>query len=118
VKKGESVESTDEVTIEANEYEKYLTKAYKQEDFPKPRNVLGIAKKLPVPEMEKLMLTHIVINDDDLRQLASGRARAVKNYMLGSEKIEQDRIFLVKPESLQPEEKENLKNSRVDFTLQ
>lgn len=117
VKKGESVESTDEVTIEANEYEKYLTKAYKQEDFPKPRNVLGIAKKLPVPEMEKLMLTHIVINDDDLRQLASGRARAVKNYILGSEKIEQDRIFLVKPESLQPEEKENLKNSRVDFTL-
>jgi hypothetical protein len=42
----------------------------------------------------------------------------VKNYILASEKIAQERIFLVKPESLEPEEKEGLKKSRIDFSLQ
>ena len=42
--------------IEPAEYAKYLKLAYKEEKFPKPRNVIGMAKDLPVPEMEKLML--------------------------------------------------------------
>ena len=67
--------------------------------------------------MEKLLLASIQINDDDMRQLASQRARAIKDVILRSRKIEQERIFLVEPKSLQPEPKDKLKKSRVDFSL-
>jgi hypothetical protein len=117
IKKGMPAVPVDEVKIEQNEYPNYLKKAYKEEKFPKPRNFIGMAKDLPVPEMEKLMLTHIEIKNDDLRLLASQRAQKVKDYLLRSNKIEQERIFLVEPKSLQPEKKEKLKDSRTDFKL-
>ena len=107
----------DDVKIEKDEYSKYLKMAYKAEKFPKPRNIIGMAKDLPVPEMEKLMLTHTEVKDDDLRLLASQRALAVKDYLLKSKQVEPERIFLVEPKSLQPEKKEKLKDSRVDFRL-
>jgi uncharacterized protein involved in outer membrane biogenesis len=117
VKKGDKALQLDEIIIEPEEYEKYLSRAYKEETFPKPRNFLGIAKKLPAPEMEKLIFTYIQISDDDLRLLASKRALTVKEYFSKSEQIDPGRIFLVEPESLLPEKEEGLKKSRVDFTL-
>ena len=117
VKSGMSAVPVDEVKIEQNEYPKYLKLAYKAEKFPKPRNIIGMAKDLPVPEMEKLMLTHLEIKDDDLRLLASQRALNVKDYILKSKQVEPERIFLVEPKSLQPEKKEKLRDSRVDFRL-
>ena len=117
VKKGQPPVSVDKVTIEKEEYAKYLKMAYKEEKFPKPRTILGFAKDLPVPEMEKLMLTHIEVKDDDLRQLASQRALDVKDYIFKTGQVTADRLFLVEPKSLEPEKKEKLKNSRVDFRL-
>jgi hypothetical protein len=117
VKSGIVAGSVDDVKIEKDEYPKYLKMAYKAEKFPKPRNIIGIAKDLPVPEMEKLMFAHIEVKDDDLRMLASQRALAVKDYILKSKQVEPERIFLVEPKSLQPEKKEKLKDSRVDFRL-
>lgn len=107
----------DETVVEPEEYETYLEKAYREESFPKPRNALGMAKELPAPEMEKLILTYIVITDDDLRLLATDRSLKVKDYILQSGEIDPKRIFLTEPESLQPEENEKLRNSRVDFKL-
>jgi hypothetical protein len=115
--KGEQTISVDEVVVGKDEYPKYLKKAYKAEKFPKPRNILGFAKSLPVPEMEKLMLTNIRVKDDDLRALASRRAMAVKDYILKSKQVEPERVFLVEPKSLSPEKKEKLSDSRVDFRL-
>jgi hypothetical protein len=117
LKKGLPAVPVDEIKVEQNEYPKYLKMAYKEEKFPKPRNIIGIAKDLPIPEMEKLMLTHIEVSDDDLRQLASQRGLKVKEYILKSGQIEPERVFLVEPKSLQPEKKEKLKDSRVDFKL-
>ncbi len=117
LKKGKEAPSVDEITVEDAEYPKYLKAAYKEEKFPKPRNIIGMAKSLPVPEMEKLMLTHIVVSDDDLKRLASERALKVKEYILRSQKVEQERIFLAEPKTLQPEKKEKVKDSRVDFAL-
>jgi hypothetical protein len=117
VKKGTPSVPLDEITVDPTEYEEFLWKAYKAEDFPKPRNVLGMTKKLPVPEMEKLILTHIVITEDDLRLLASGRELAVKDYIIGSQQVEADRLFTVRPESISPEKKEGLKDSRVVFAI-
>jgi len=107
----------DEVKIEAAEYAKYLKMAYKQEKFPKPTYILGIEKDLPVPEMEKLMLTHIVVGENELRTLASQRALKVKEAILKSGEVESERVFIVEPKSLAPEKKEKLKESRVELKL-
>jgi uncharacterized protein involved in outer membrane biogenesis len=117
IKKGGAAIPVDEVKIEPSEYEKYLKMAYKEEKFPKPRNILGIAKNLPVPEMEKLMLTHIEVKDSDLRTLASQRAMQVKDAILKSGQVDPERIFIVEAKSLAPEKKEKLKASRVDFKI-
>ena len=79
--------------------------------------MVGLLKKLPVPEMEKLMLTNTKITDDDLRALAQQRASNVKDLIIKSGQVTADRLFIVEPKSLTPEKKENLKNSRVDFDL-
>jgi uncharacterized protein involved in outer membrane biogenesis len=117
VKKGEPAVPVDQVKIEPKEYEKYLKMAYKEEKFPKPRNILGMAKDLPVPEMEKLILTHIEVKESDLRSLASQRAMSVKDAIIKTGKVEPERIFILEPKSLAPEKKEKLKDSRVDFKL-
>jgi hypothetical protein len=116
-RKGGEVIPLDEVDIAREEYERYLALAYKEEKFPKPKNVLGMEKKLPVDEMEKLMRANISISEADLRGLASERAAAVQRHILGSGRVEPGRIFLVAPRAGAPEEKKGVKNSRVDFTL-
>jgi hypothetical protein len=117
LKQGQTSISVDGLNIEPAEYEQYLKLAYKAETFPKPRNLLGFAKDLPVPEMEKLMLTHIQIKDDDLRLLASQRAMKVKDAILQSGKVEPERLFIVEPKSLAPQKPDTLRQSRVDFRI-
>lgn len=117
IKKGQMAIPIDDVKIEPQEYAKYLKLAYKEEKFPKPKNILGIPKDLPPPEMEKLILTHIVITESDLRTLASQRALRVKDAILKSGKVEPERIFIIEPKTLGPERKEKLKDSRVDIKI-
>ena len=117
VKKGAAAPPVDEVVVAPEEYEKYLTLAYGAERFPKPRNFIGMAKSLPVAEMEKLMLTHIDAGDEELRQLASRRANAVKDALLQAGKVEAERLFIVEPKGLTPEKKDKVKDSRVDFKI-
>jgi hypothetical protein len=107
----------EEVQIHPEEYDEYLKMAYDKEEFPKPRDERGNIKKLPPSEMEKLMLTHIAVDDDQLRQLAYQRASEVKDYILSSGKVEPKRIFLSEPKSLAPKRIEELRDSRVDLNL-
>lgn len=107
----------DEIEIETKEYDRYLTRAYNSEKFPKPRNLIGLTKSIPSSEMEKLMLTHIIVKDEDLRNLAVDRARNITDALLKSQNIPAERVFVTEPKSLTPEEKKNVKNSRVDFRL-
>src|SRR5208337_3227568 len=100
VKKGETPPPLDQVTIEKGEYDKYLKMAYRDEKFPKPRNLIGLAKDLPPSEMEKLMITHIVITDDDLRGLAALRAAQVRDIILKQGRVEGERVFMAEPKSL------------------
>jgi uncharacterized protein involved in outer membrane biogenesis len=117
VKKGSPAVPVDEVIVAPEEYEKYLTLAYRAEPFPKPRNFIGMVKGLPVPEMEKLMLTNIEAGDEELRQLASQRANAVKDALLQPGKVEAERVFIVEPKGLTPEKKDKVKDSRVEFKI-
>lgn len=117
VKKGAAAPPLDNVVVDAKEYPEYLKRAYREEKFPKPRNIIGMVKDIPVPEMEKLMYTHLQVTDDDLRLLAQKRARAVKDYLIASKQVEPERVFLVEPKALAPEKKEKQKDSRVVFVL-
>jgi len=117
IRKGEKVKSIDEITIEPQEYDQYLKRAYSAEKFPKPRNVTGIEKGLPNEEMEKLMMTHIVVKDDDLRLLATNRAETVADAILEEGEFDPGRVFVVEPKTLEPEAKKDVKKSRVDFKL-
>lgn len=67
--------------------------------------------------MEKLILTHTEVKNEDLRSLAAQRAGRVKKRILGTGQVDASRLFIVEPKSLTPEKKEKLKESRVDFTL-
>jgi len=116
-KKGQPPVPVDEIKIEPKEYERYLKKAYKEEKFPKPKNFIGLEKSIPVPEMEKLMLTNTEVKEEDLRDLARQRSAKVKDFLVREGKIHPERIFLVEAKSLPPEKKENLKDSRVVFAL-
>jgi uncharacterized protein involved in outer membrane biogenesis len=116
-KTGQPAPALDNVRVEPAEYPKYLSQAYKLEKFPKPRNFIGMAKDLPVPEMEKLMLTHLQVTDDDLRQLAAERASHVRDRLVATGKVEAERVFLVAPKTLPPERKEKVPNGRVDFRI-
>ena len=119
--KGNDIAEIDQVKIEPAEYAKYLTKAYKQEKIPnKPRNAIGFAKDLPVAEMEKLMLTHSQVNEDDLRELVNHRAMETKEYLINEGKVEPERIFIVTTQgtqSGQEKEADQGKRSRVNFSL-
>jgi hypothetical protein len=117
IRKGEKVESVDEITIEPQEYDRYLKRAYSAEKFPKPRNVIGMEKSLPNEEMEKLMMTHIVVNEGDLRLLATKRAETVADALLEEGEFDSGRVFVVEPKTLEPEVKKDVKKSRVDFKL-
>ena len=120
-KKGEAPESEDEVEVDKGEYAKYLERAYKQEKFPKPRNLIGFAKSLPVPEMEKLMLANAPASDDDLRRLAEQRAAAVQDYLVDIGKVPAERVFMLAPKLTAGEAKQadkaRVKSSRADFSL-
>jgi hypothetical protein len=116
MKQGKPAVPVDEVKIDPPEHPKYLKMAYKEEKFPKPKNFLGMDKDIPVPEMEKLMQTNLVIKEDDLRSLASQRATKVREAIIKGE-VDSERIFIVQPKSLSPEKKEKLKDSRVTFKI-
>ena len=116
-RKGVESGSLDSMTLTEEEYPGLLEKAYKAETFPKPRNAIGLVKSLPVEEMEKLMLTHATIDDDDLRELGDERARMIRDWLVMHE-VPASRIFLL-PSKMdnQPDGEKKLKASRADFSL-
>ena len=116
-RKGEAPASVDDVVVAENEWAAYLTKAYKKEKMPKPRNALGFAKDVPAPEMESLLLASIPVGADDLRQLALARANAAKEYLIGPGKVEVSRVFVLEPGDKPSASAGKASASRVDFTL-
>ncbi|MBW1646207.1 MAG: hypothetical protein JRJ56_07785, partial [Deltaproteobacteria bacterium] len=107
----------DAVTIKPEEYERYLKKAYKAAKFAKPKNLIGLAKRLPATAMEKLLRQHIEVSDDDLRRLAYQRAERVKDYLITKGPVAADRIFLVEPETVGGASAAAAGNRKVEMVL-
>jgi len=86
-----------EAPIPADQYPALLKKAYGRADMPKPRNLVGIAKDLPVADMEALLLAHLpAATEDEASALALRRGQAVKQYLL-AQKLPEGRLFLAAP---------------------
>ncbi|SDF97820.1 DUF748 domain-containing protein [Paraburkholderia phenazinium] len=111
---GESVDLST-VTVDPKDYDKYLTKAYKDADFKKPRNFVGLTKTLPDDEMKSALAEHAPINDASLRDLAQQRAQSVQQYFEG--KIDSSRVFIVAPKLDAQGIKDKGATTRVDFGL-
>lgn len=90
---GASAEQAQALTVSEQDYPALLKAVYRRADFPKPRNLIGLVKDLPVPEMEALLLTNLSATEADMRALAEQRGVAVRDY-LASLKLPMERLFL------------------------
>ncbi|WP_093175962.1 DUF748 domain-containing protein [Variovorax sp. YR266] len=84
---------TDVPPVTDAEYPELLTAVYKRADITKPRNLVGLAKDLPVPDMEKLLFASVPVDEESMRQLAVERGAAVRDYLL-AKKLPSERLFL------------------------
>ena len=94
----------DTPSVTPQEYPLLLKAVYKRADFPKPRNLIGMAKDLPGPEMEALLLTNLPATEATMQDLAVKRGVVVRDY-LASLKLPLERLFLGAAKAVPPEAK-------------
>jgi hypothetical protein len=116
VKKGETVASLDDVELKPEEYEKYLTRVYKDSKFSKPKNMIGLSKSLPVPEMEQLLLANIDAADSEMRELGELRAEVARDWLIEQGGVPSERVFVLAPK-VEPEANSQKSGSRAEFSL-
>ena len=77
--------------------EALLRRVYADTPLPgKPRNFLGLARELPVAEMEQRLLAAMTVTPEDARQLAVRRALAVRDALM-AEGVPGERLFVAAP---------------------
>lgn len=103
VKSGQSAPSLQNIEIAEDEYAALLEEVYDDTEIEKPRNFLGVAKSLPVAEMEALLLPTMTVGDEDLRSLAQQRAQNVREWLVTTGKVPPERVFMVKPTAAKAE---------------
>ena len=84
--------------VTADEYPALLKAAYGRASIPKPRNLVGIAKDLTVPEMEALLMANQPATEAMAAELAAQRGHAVQSY-LAAQKLPAERLFLAAPKT-------------------
>lgn len=104
----------EEIQIGENERSKYLSLVYKASDITKPRNFIGIPQDIPPAEMETLLMSGTVVEDDKLGALANTRSQAARDWLISRE-VPADRIYLLAPR-IDSEAKEGAP-SRAEFKL-
>jgi len=76
-----------------------------------------MVKGLPVEEMEKLILANTVVDEEDLRDLGSRRAKTVLDWLAAHE-VPAERLFLLPVKLVETEGKsEASRESRVALSL-
>jgi uncharacterized protein involved in outer membrane biogenesis len=116
-RRGKASGGVDEIVVSAEEYPTYLTRVYKAADIKKPRNLIGIAKTLPVEAMEDLLLQNIQVRPEDLERLAQDRGIATQAWLVDKGGVEQARVFLLGPRVGGEPPKGVPAGGRVDFSL-
>jgi len=104
------------VKITPDEYDGYLKRAYKHDDFKgKPHNLIGLQKSLEPNEMRSLMETNVPVDAKAMHDLAERRATAVQAWLHG--KVDDKRISLKDPKLTAEGIDDKGKTTRVDFGL-
>jgi uncharacterized protein involved in outer membrane biogenesis len=94
---GKAPPSLDQVTIAADERNRWLAQAYRDAPLPdRPRNVIGMLKDIPPAEMEAMLYASAKVDDDALRLLANSRAQAAKDA-IAAKGVPAERLFLIAP---------------------
>ncbi|OOG63393.1 hypothetical protein B0E46_10340 [Rhodanobacter sp. B04] len=101
--------------LSPDDYDKYLTKAYRHAKFSKPRDLIGLTKSQPPDVMEKLLQTNMTVDQDALRHLAERRADAVRQWLHG--KVDDKRVFVSAPKLDAKGIDDKGKTTRADFGL-
>jgi len=91
--KGQALPADEGAAFTAEERATLLREVYKRADIPKPRNLLGMVKELPLSDIESLLLANLPASDQGIRQLAQQRAVAVRDTLLGLN-VPADQLFL------------------------
>ncbi len=89
-----------DVTVSPAEYPELLRQVYARTDMPKPRNLIGLAKDLPLDEMEKLMMAQIDVDAATMQALAVQRGGVVRDY-LAAQGVPADRLYLGAPRQVE-----------------
>jgi hypothetical protein len=106
-----------QLKIEDSEYPELLERVYRDEDIKKPRNFIGMQKKLSAPEMEKVMIDGYEATEEEFLALAYRRSEQVKAWLVEKGRVADSRIFLLA--SKVGESGENGETAtRVDFAIQ
>ncbi|WP_243050157.1 DUF748 domain-containing protein [Dyella sp. RRB7] len=104
------------VNVTPDEYETYLKRAYKDDDFKnKPKNIIGLKKSLEPDEMRSLMETNVAVDDKAMHELAERRAAAVQAWFKG--KLDDKRVSLKDPKLNADGIDDKGATTRVEFGL-
>ncbi|MBU1354859.1 MAG: DUF748 domain-containing protein [Gammaproteobacteria bacterium] len=90
--------------VSAAEYPALLKEVYGRAEIPKPRNLVGLAKELTVPEMEALLLANQAATDAMATELATQRGQAIRTYLV-AQKLPVERLFVAAPKAGKQAEK-------------
>jgi hypothetical protein len=96
--------TADTAPVSATEYPALLKEVYRRADIPKPRNLVGLAKELTVPEMEALLLANQPATEAMAADLATQRGQAIRAYLV-SQKLPVERLFVAAPKAGKQAEK-------------
>jgi len=105
----------EDVIVPLEEYADYLWQVYRKTKFPKPRNFIGMTKKLPEAETEKLIYANTPVTEEQLAGLAQARALSVQNFLVEEGQLARERIFLKKPEITAAPDQETAYRARVEL---
>jgi hypothetical protein len=107
----------EELVVTDADKARYLERVYKDQKFTKPRNVIGLAKSIPVAEMEQLILANTTVSAEQMNALALRRAELVRSYLETRGAIGPERLFLIAPKMTADGIKDKGSPNRVDFVL-
>ncbi|MDQ7990259.1 MAG: DUF748 domain-containing protein [Candidatus Dactylopiibacterium sp.] len=104
--------------VPAAEYPALLKSVYSEAKIDaRPRNVIGLLKDQPVPEMERMLLASYVITPEDLEALARARAQAIREWLLETGQVASARVFLMNSANAVESRDGKSAQARVEFSL-
>jgi|GEM_PF-3326171 len=106
-----------QLNIDDSEYPELLERVYRDADVKKPRNFIGMQKKLSVAEMEQVLIDGYEATEEEFLALAYQRAERVKAWLVEKGRVADSRLFLLASKA--GESSENGETvARVDFVIQ